>query len=288
MIPTHKIHHSSFHLFHSRYPRTVPCHPCSNTALFPHAQCSASHIAASPSFVVALLVHCMSQPRAFTGKAAYCHSHSPSCTTTDYAHSVNGHRVLHYSHPHTVHSAHKRYLFPRPSVAVSQLQRISHIVQYHFIAFRYMPHISTLQVVYDVIFLVIMASIRCVVVLRMEGYGWQYFQCFLCLMQRVHCASSINTPCIIHSTSFYLFWWQPCGCICWHSRLEPDHTHHPRTSSSISISLSILTLISTLALISPSSSLLSPGYSFAQQMHRCHCEFLLNSSAPSRSLFSKA
>lgn len=36
----------------------------------PHAQCSASHIAASPYLVVALLVHCISQPRAFTGKAA--------------------------------------------------------------------------------------------------------------------------------------------------------------------------------------------------------------------------
>jgi hypothetical protein len=37
---------------------------------FSHAQCSASHIAASPYLVVALLVHCNSQPRAFAGKAA--------------------------------------------------------------------------------------------------------------------------------------------------------------------------------------------------------------------------
>jgi hypothetical protein len=45
-------------------------YPCSNTSLFSHAQCSASHIAASPYLVVALLVHYISQPIALAGKAA--------------------------------------------------------------------------------------------------------------------------------------------------------------------------------------------------------------------------
>ena len=71
-----------------------------------------------------------------------------------------------------------------------------------------------------VIFLVIMAFILCIIVLRDGGYGWQYFRCFLCLVQHAHSTMLYQAPCIIHRTSFYLFLWQPCGCICRHSRLH--------------------------------------------------------------------
>jgi hypothetical protein len=116
------------------------------------------------------------------------------------------------SHPIT-HSPAVRYLRLNTSVAETQLQSICHIVQYHCILLHYMPHISTLQVVYDVIFLVIMASILCGYLLRECGYGWQYFRCFLCLIQHALPTLLSQASCIIHRTSFYMFLGQPCGGI---------------------------------------------------------------------------
>jgi hypothetical protein len=71
-----------------------------------------------------------------------------------------------------------------------------------------MSHISTLQVVYDAIFLVIM-SLLCLFSLQSGGYGWQYFHCFLylchvstsCILPTLH----LHHACMSHLPQFILF-----------------------------------------------------------------------------------
>jgi len=89
-----------------------------------------------------------------------------------------------------------------PAKHISGRDAVTEQKPYSPVSLHYMPHISTFQVVYDVIFLVIMASTLCKV-LWDSGYGWQYFRCFLCLIQSAHSASSIST--LHHSPHLPLF-----------------------------------------------------------------------------------
>ena len=112
---------------------------------------------------------------------------------------------------------------------------------YSPVALRYMPHISTLQVVYDVIFLVIMSSTLWNK-LWDGGYGWQYFRCFLCLIQRTHSASCHCT--LYHSPHLPLFvLGQPCRGI-WY--VQPCFVPH-------------ITPVRTICPAAPGEFLLKPG-----------------------------
>ena len=141
----------------------------------------------------------------FAGKAAYCLSHRHPGSATDFAHIVQLHRVcLPFILP--IYTQFSCTL--SPTHLFSGRDAVTEYKPYSPVSLHYMPHISTLQVVYDVIFLVIMSSAMCKV-LQDGGYGWQYFRCFLCLIQSAHSASCMST--LYHSPHLLLFvLGQPC------------------------------------------------------------------------------
>ena len=115
------------------------------------------------------------------------------------------------------------------SVAATHLQSWSHIAQY-----------QCLWHLYDT-YLHLAGSIWChipghnvfcsVQSLWDSGYGWQYFRCFLCLIQRTHFASCMST--LYHSPHLLLFvLGQPCRGI-WYAQpwivphITPVHTICP-------------------------------------------------------------
>ena len=94
----------------------------------------------------------------FAGKAAYCHSHRHPGSATDFAHIVQLYRVcLPFISPKYTQSSCPL----SPAQHFSGRAAITEHKPYSPVSLHYMPHISTFQVVYDVIFLVIMASTLC-------------------------------------------------------------------------------------------------------------------------------
>ncbi len=69
--------------------------------------------------------------------------------------------------------------------------------------------------------------------------------CFTSYARYRHIAFAPPVGIHIYRSSFYLFLWQPCGCICWHSRLEPDHP----TTSALQVPKSTFHLLNILHLL---------------------------------------
>ncbi|MFZ1559706.1 MAG: hypothetical protein WAT37_07255 [Saprospiraceae bacterium] len=84
-----------------------------------------------------------------------------------------------------------------------------------------MSHISTLQVVYDAIFLVIMYVTMFSYAYSLAAMAGSIFTAScICTITSTSCilAGTLHLHhvyvCHIYRSSFYLFLWQPCGCIC--------------------------------------------------------------------------
>ena len=122
-------------------------------------------------------------------------------TATDLAHSLQLHRV--YLTPfHPIHTVQQQPISGQcASVAATHLQISSHTAQYQCLWHLYATYLH-LSGSICVIFLVLMSSTLCKVLLD-GGYGWQYFRCCLCLIQRAHSASSMRT--LYHSPHLPLF-----------------------------------------------------------------------------------
>ena len=94
----------------------------------------------------------------FAGKAAYCLSHRHPGSATAFAHIVQLYRVcLTFIPPKYTQSSCPL----SPAQHFSGRDAVTEYKPYSPVSLHYMPHISTLQVVYDVIFLVIMSSSLC-------------------------------------------------------------------------------------------------------------------------------
>ena len=116
---------------------------------------------------------------------------------------------LHREYYHTISTQYTLFRYMVfPAIHFSGRDAVTEQKPYSPVPLHYMPHISTLQVVYDVIFLVIMSSTLWQK-LWDGGYGWQYFRCFLCLIQSAHSAGCLST--LYHSPHLLLFvLGQPC------------------------------------------------------------------------------
>ena len=87
-----------------------------------------------------------------------------------------------------------------------------------------MSHISTLQVVYDAIFLVIMSVTMFRIAYSLAAMAGSIFTAScICAITSTSCilAGTLHLhhvyACHIYRSSFYLFWGQPCGCI-WYAQ----------------------------------------------------------------------
>ena len=141
----------------------------------------------------------------FAGKAAYCLSHRPSWL----CHWQNSYHVSAQRVQYTITTQYTLYRYMIfPAKHFSGRDAVTEQKPYSPVSLRYMPHISTLQVVYDVIFLDIMSSAlcRCSGMAAMAGS----ISGASCAWYRVPIPPATYAPCIIHRTSFYLFWGQPC------------------------------------------------------------------------------
>ncbi len=179
-------------------------------------------MAASPYLVVALLVHCISQPRAFSGKAA-C---SLWC----------GYRIVYCAIPSRDPSLIYVSLFVSGPLSLFQ-SGVWHIHDHG-------------------------TPLRCTFTAFVSVYPAQVVHpvlCFTSYARYRHIAFAPPVGIHIYRSSFYLVLWQPCGCICWHSRLEPDHPttsalQVPKSTFHLLNILQLLNLISISTLISTSVS----------------------------------
>ena len=123
---------------------------------------------------------------------------------------------LHREYYHTISTQYTLFRYMVfPAIHFSGRDAVTEQKPYSPVPLHYMPHISTLQVVYDVIFLVIMSSALCMSsgMAAMAGS----ISGASCAWYRVLTPQAAWAPCIIHRTSFYMFWGQPCRGI-WYAQ----------------------------------------------------------------------